>query len=90
MATFAGDTAIMSSDQDLATASQKLQRHLNLLQTWMEQWKITGNPAESTQIAFTTIRADCLEVSINNFPISLKQEVKYLELHLDKKKKKLT
>jgi hypothetical protein len=39
MATFADDTAIMSSDHDPNTASKKLQQHLNLLQNWMEQWK---------------------------------------------------
>jgi hypothetical protein len=32
MATFADDTAIMSSDHDPNTASQKLQQHLNSLQ----------------------------------------------------------
>jgi hypothetical protein len=37
MAIFADDTAIMSSDHDPNTASQKLQQHLNLLQNWMEQ-----------------------------------------------------
>jgi hypothetical protein len=84
MATFEDDTAIMSSDQDPTTASQKLQQHLNLLQTWMKQWKITVNPTKSTQIAFTT-RADCPQVSINNFPIPIKQEVKYFGLHFDKK-----
>jgi hypothetical protein len=85
MTTFADDTAIVSSDQDPTTASQKLQQHLNLLQTWMEQWEITVNPAKSTQIKFTSGRADCPQVSINNFPISIKQEVKCLGLHIDKK-----
>jgi hypothetical protein len=51
----------------------------------MEQWKITVNPAKSTQITFTTRRTICSQVSINNFPIPIKQEVKYLGLHLDKK-----
>jgi hypothetical protein len=81
----ADDTAIMSSDQDPNKASQKLQQHLNLLQNWMEQWKIIVNPAKSTQITFTTRRTICPQVSINNFPISIRQEVKYLRLHLDKK-----
>jgi hypothetical protein len=85
MATFADDTAIMSSDHDPNTGSQKLQQHLNLLQNWVEQWKITVNPAKSTQITFTTRRTICPQVSINNFPIPIEQEVKYLELHLDKK-----
>jgi hypothetical protein len=50
----------------------------------MEQWKITVNPAKSTQITFTT-RTVFPQVSINSFPIPIKQEVKYLGLHLDKK-----
>jgi hypothetical protein len=84
MATFAGDTAIMSSDHDPNTASQKLQQHLNLLQNWMKKWKITVNLAKSTQITFTT-RTICPQVTINNFPIPIKQEAKYLGLHLDQK-----
>jgi hypothetical protein len=78
-------TAIMSTDHDPNTASQKLQQHLNLLQNWMEQWKITVNHEKSKQITFTTRRTICPQVSINNFPIPIKQEVKYLRLHLNKK-----
>jgi hypothetical protein len=85
MATFTDDTAIMSSDHDPNTASQKLQQHVNLLQNSMEQWKITVNPAKSTQLTFTIRKTICPQVSINNFPIPIKQEVKYLRLHLDKK-----
>jgi hypothetical protein len=85
MATFADETEIMSSDHNPNMASQKLQQHLNLLQNWMEQWKITVNSAKSTQITFTTRRAICPQVSINNFPIPINQEAKYLGFHLDKK-----
>jgi hypothetical protein len=84
-ATFADDIAIMSSDHDRNTASQKLQQHFNLLQNWLEEWKVTVNPAKSTQITFTTGRTVCPQVSINNFPIPIKKGVKYLGLHLDKK-----
>jgi hypothetical protein len=51
----------------------------------MEQWKITVNPAKSSQITFTTRRTIYLQVSINNFLIPIKQEAKYLGLHLDQK-----
>jgi hypothetical protein len=86
MATLADNTAIMSSSCHHAnTASQKLQQHLNLLQNWMEQWKITVNPAKSTLITFTTRRTIFPRVGINNFPIHIKQEVKYLGLHIDRK-----
>jgi hypothetical protein len=82
MATFADDTAIMSSDHNPNTTSQKLQQHLNLLQNWMEQWKITVNIAKSTQITFTTRRTVCLQVSIKNLPIPIKQEVTYINIYL--------
>jgi hypothetical protein len=47
--------------------------------------KITVNPAKSTPITFAARRTICPQVSINNFPIPIKQGVKYLGLHLDQK-----
>jgi hypothetical protein len=74
MVTFADETAIMSSDHDPATASHKLQQHLNLLKNWMEPWEITINPSKSSQITFTTRRAICPQVSINNSLIPTKKK----------------
>jgi hypothetical protein len=61
-------------------ASVHVANHCNVTKS-----NITVNPAKSTQITFTTRRTICPQVSINNFPIPIKQEVKYLRLHLDKK-----
>jgi hypothetical protein len=36
IATFANDTAILSSDADPAGASERLHHHLNLLQNWLK------------------------------------------------------
>jgi len=36
IATFADDTAILSSDTNPIRASEKLQQHLNVLQSWLE------------------------------------------------------
>jgi len=44
MATFADGTAILSSDPDPVRTTEKLQHHLNLLQHWLEQWRIKVNP----------------------------------------------
>jgi hypothetical protein len=49
MATFAGETAILSSDPDLVRASEKLQHHFNLLQNWLEQWRIKVYPTKSAR-----------------------------------------
>jgi hypothetical protein len=84
IATFADDTAIMSSDHDPAVATHKLQLHLNLIQNWMDRWKIAINPTKSAQVTFTTRKAICPQVSINNSPVPIKEEIKYLGLHLDK------
>jgi hypothetical protein len=44
-----------------------------------------GKPVKSTQITFTTRRDICPQVNINNVPIHIKMEVKYLGLHLHQK-----
>jgi len=84
MATFADDTAILSSDPDPVRATEKLQHHLNLLQNWLEQWRIKANPTKSAQVTFTTPRDICPPVNLHNTHIPVKKEVKYLGLHLDK------
>jgi hypothetical protein len=40
---------------------------------------------KSTQITFTARRGLCPQVNINNIPIPIKKEVKYLGLYLDQK-----
>lgn len=85
VATFADDTAIMSSHTDPVVATEKLQNHLNLIDNWFKKWKIKVNNTKSTQITFTNRRTTCPQVSINNAPIPIKNEVKYLGLHLDEK-----
>lgn len=85
LATFADDTAILSSDIDPVRASEKLQNHLNSLQGWLKRWKIRVNNEKSTQVTFTTKRSVCPQVTINNALIPVKTEVRYLGLHLDQK-----
>lgn len=85
MATFADDTGILTSDDNPDRASNKLQNYLSSLQTWLTKWKIKVNGEKSSQITFTTRRIDCPQVHINNIPIPLKSDVKYLGLHLDRK-----
>jgi hypothetical protein len=85
VATFADDTAILAINDDPIIASENLQQHLNLLQHWFNNWKIKINQTKSVHITFTTRRIICPQVSINNTPIPVKNEVKYLGLHLDQK-----
>jgi hypothetical protein len=43
------------------------------------------NNDKSAQIAFTTKRRTCPQITINNAPIPVQSEVKYLGLHTDQK-----
>jgi len=85
MATFADDIAILSTDPDPVRTTEKLQHHLNLLQNWLEQWRIKVNPTKCAQVTFTTRRDICPPVNLQNTHIPVKKEVKYPGLHLDVK-----
>lgn len=85
IATFADDSAIMSSDSDPIKASNNLQAHLDLLEKWYVKWKIKVNNSKSSHITFTLRKTTCPQVTLNHFPIPTKSEVKYLGLHLDTK-----
>jgi hypothetical protein len=54
IATFADDTAIMASDQNPVTASQKLQAHLSEIEHWLLKWCMKANATKSTHVTFTT------------------------------------
>jgi hypothetical protein len=71
IATVADDTAILALDSDPAIASQKLQTHLNAIQTWLHKWCMQANTLKSVHVTLTT--RPCTD------------HVKYLELHLDRK-----
>jgi len=85
IATFADHTATLSSDTNPNRASDKLQLCLNVLQTWLEQWRVKVSNTKATQITFTTNRIVCPQTTIYNKPIPMKSEVTYLGLHLDQR-----
>jgi hypothetical protein len=78
-------TAILASDSDPATASLKLQNHLNAIQTWLHKWRMQANVFKSVQVTFTTRTGMCPPVHMNNVQLPCADQVKYLGLHLDGK-----
>jgi hypothetical protein len=78
-------TAILASDSDPAIASQKLQTHLNALQTWLQKWRMQANALKSAHVTFTTRTGMCLPVLMNSLQLHCADQVKYLGLHLDRK-----
>jgi hypothetical protein len=76
-------TAVIATDYDPATASQKLQASLFEIQSWLNTWRKKGNETKSAHVTFTTRRETCPPVHINDVQIPQENHVKYLGLHLD-------
>jgi hypothetical protein len=83
-ATFADDTAIMASDQNPVTASQKLQAHLSQTEHWLLKWRMKANATKSTHVTFTTRKRTCLPVTLNNTEIPQEKSAKHPGVHLDR------
>lgn len=85
MATFADDTAILSSSDDPITASLNLQHNLNEFQNWLNRWRIKVSEAKSQHITFTLRKQNSPPVTLNNVVLTQVDSVKYLGVHIDKK-----
>lgn len=57
--TFADDTVIMSKHNVPQIATSKLQDHLELIQTWLQKWRIKVNETKSTYVTYMLRRSEC-------------------------------
>jgi hypothetical protein len=85
LATFADDTAILSSDPSHINVSFNLQHHLNRLETWFTDWRIKINLQKTTHVTFTLRRQTCPFVFLYGSPLSQSDKVRYLGLHIDRR-----
>ena len=85
LATFADDTAILSSNADINIAAHHLQEHLNLIDNWAKNWMICINENKSSQVTFTLRPGICPTIKLNNKSIPTSNETKYLGIILDKR-----
>ena len=83
--TFADDTAVLTTHEDSAIATLKLQTHLKKIQLWLKKWRMKENEAKSVQVTFTPKKNTCPPVQLNNKQLTQTEEVKYLGIHLDRK-----
>ncbi|GBP96221.1 Probable RNA-directed DNA polymerase from transposon X-element [Eumeta japonica] len=83
-ATYADDTAILSTHENQDSASDSLQQHLNLIEKWLRQWRIKANTDKSVQVTFTLRRKTCPPVKLCNVEIPQADD-KYLGMHLDRR-----
>ncbi|GBP86407.1 Probable RNA-directed DNA polymerase from transposon X-element [Eumeta japonica] len=84
-ATYADDTAILSTHKNQDSASDSLQQHLNLIEKWLRQWRIKANTDKSVQVTFTLRRKTCPPVKLCNVEIPQADDAKYLGMHLDRR-----
>jgi hypothetical protein len=85
VATFADDTALLSSNLDPLLASTNLQTALDEISQWLKDWKIKVNETKSLHVTFTMNTATCPPVTLNNVVLPQAEEVKYLGMHLDRR-----
>lgn len=84
-ATYADDTAFLSSHVNPNEAANILQNSLNKLQLWLDTWRIKVNETKSNHVTFTNRRVTCPQVTLKNQPIPITENIKYLGIHLDKR-----
>ena len=85
-ATFADDTAILSSGKSIYEASIKLQDTIDKITTWFNLWNWKINEDKTVQVIFTTkSKYDPQPLFVNGQQIEIAQSAKYLRIHLDSK-----
>ncbi|CAG7733752.1 unnamed protein product, partial [Allacma fusca] len=83
-ATFADDTAILSVHPSQAQATENLQKALDGISRWADQWKIKLNEQKSTHVTFAKRKCDVqYSVYIKQSEIPAASHAKYLGIHLD-------
>lgn len=85
IATYADDTAILSSNINPSIASKQLQDYLTTLEAWFKKWRIKINENKSTHITFTLCKHTCPAVEINGMFIPQNNQAKYLGMYLDRR-----
>ena len=81
-ANFAVDTAVLTTHEDPAISTHRLQIRLNKNQFWLKKWRTKANETKSVQITFTLNKNTCPLVQINNQLLTQTEEV---NVHLDRK-----
>ncbi|KAL4131458.1 hypothetical protein QTP88_008769 [Uroleucon formosanum] len=69
IATFADDTSILSSNDDITIAAQHLQEHLNRIDNWANNWMININESKSSQVTFAIRPGICPTIRVLNSEI---------------------
>ena len=83
--TFADDTALLSTHSNPVIASQVLNNHLRVVESWLNKWRIKVNELKSKHVTFSLRVGDCPNVVLNNVIVPQANSVKYLGIHIDRR-----
>jgi hypothetical protein len=83
-ATFADVKAALASGNDPVVASHKLQTHLTAIHIWLKM-ENKSHEFKSVHVSFTTRIETCPPLHIINVQLQEKEDVRYLELQLDRR-----
>jgi hypothetical protein len=65
--------------------TKKIQASLLAIQSWLKTWRMKADETKSVHVTFTTRRATCSPVHINDVQMPQENHVKYLGHHLDRR-----
>lgn len=85
IATFADDTAILTSHKDLQEASGLLQESLANVDSWLTKWRISASASKSVQLTFTLRRGYCPPVKMGHSELPHQDSVKNLGFYRDRR-----
>ena len=85
IATFADDTAILSTGINTRYSTMKLQKSIDKVASWCKEWRIKLNEKKSQHINFTNKRETAIPVKLNQNIIPFSNTAKYLGMTLDAK-----
>ena len=88
IATFADDTAILATGNNISEATTKLQKTTNSVNNWTKTWRIKLNETKSVHVNFTNQKVNnWIPVVLNSQQIPHANTAKYLGMTLDAKLK---
>ena len=86
IALYADDSIIYSSSDNVDKVIDNIQTHLDAVQKWAQNWKISLNPSKSSAVLFTLRRPKYRNsLKFNGQNIAWYHNIKYLGVLLNKK-----
>ena len=83
MSEYADDILIYSSSSNIQDVTKNIQKQINLLVKWFENWGFRLNENKTKAMMMTLKRIDTPKINISNTPIEFVDKYKYLGMIID-------